>query len=452
MASIAITRGLFDPDYFWHSAIGRQILATGQIPRTDPFSFTWFGEPWVPDQWLGDVAIAWLNQTFGIGVSIALFAVAAAAAPVLVAEAARRQGAPLAMVAGMLVLVEATILPQATVRPQALGLTFVGALLAILIRARPPSFRWLFALPPMFLLWANVHGSFVIGLGIVGVYLLATLLRGTAMAPRRRLVAAVAAASLVATVINPSGPGGLAYALSFADPTDLGALRILEWQSPDFHGVQFVPFLGVLGAFLLADIRRAPWWMVVVALVGAAGGLYALRGVGIGAVMVMPAVLVANAVPGRVADRRDPARRRLEWVAAAVVAVAVVAVAVARGPIQSDPSRLPVDGTEALHELRPDANVLTRYEWGGYVLHELHPVGAHVFVDGRMHKYAPDVLAAYLEIIDAEPGWEELMESYGVEAILVSADTRVAMGPAQAEGWCEAYRDEFQVLLLRECA
>jgi hypothetical protein len=95
--------------------------------------------------------------------------------------------------------------------------------------------------------------------------------------------------------------------------------------------------------------------------------------------------------------------------------------------------------------------VLARYEWGGYVLEELFPSGAHVFVDGRMHKYAPEVLDAYVTIIDAGPGWSELVEAYNVEAILVSADTPLAMGPAQEDGWCEAYRDDLQVLLLREC-
>jgi hypothetical protein len=354
----------------------------------------------------------------------------------------------------MLVLVSAAILPQVTARPQALGLLFIGALLATLIRARAEAYRWVFVLPPMFVLWANVHGSFVIGLAIGGVYLFATLLGHTAMSPHKRLTAAIAGLSLLATALTPSGPAGVVYALSFADTGDYGARHILEWQSPDFHGVQFLPFLGLLAAFLLADIRRAPWWTVVVAIAGAASGLYALRGVGIGAIMIMPAVLIANAGPSVVAAPRTSqvARRAMEWTAAAFVVAVVLTAAVARGPVQTDPRRLPVQGTDALGERIPDARVLTRYEWGGYLIDRLYGDGGRVFVDGRMHKYAPDVLEDYLAIVDATPRWRALIDEYGVEAILVSPATPLAKGPAQEDGWCEAYRDRHQVLLLRDCA
>ena len=211
--------------------------------------------------------------------------------------------------------------------------------------------------------------------------------------------------------------------------------------------MQFLPFLGLLAAFLLADIRRAPWWMVVVAIAGAASGLYALRGVGIGAIMIMPAVLIANAGPSLAAAPRTSqvARRAMEWTAAAAIVAVVMTAAVARGPVETDPRRLPVQGTEALAERIPDARVLTRYEWGGYLIDRLYDDGARVFVDGRMHKYAPDVLEDYLAIIDATPRWRALIDEYGVEAILVSPDTPLAKGPAQEDGWCEAYRDRHQV-------
>ena len=453
LASISLARGLFDPDYFWHVAIGRYILQTGTIPTTDPFSFSWFGRPWIPDQWLADVAIAWLNSSLGEAATIVAFAAAAAAGPALVAEACRRQGAPLALVALVLLLAEAAILPQVTPRPQVLGVTLIGAVLAILISARPDSSRWLLALPPIFVLWANTHGSFVIGLGIVGTYLAATLLGRTPMASHRTVVAAVAAAAIATTMLTPSGPAGVAYALTFADPDDLVVRGILEWQSPNFHGWQFLPFLAMVGAVILGDIRRAPGWMVVVALIGAGLGLYALRSVGFGVVMIMPAVLVANLRPKAVMVAVAPqrARRAIEWAAATAVALIVVAAVAARGPVQSDPRRVPVEGTEVLRQLLPDARVLARYEWGGYVIDELYASGARVFADGRMPKHANDALEDYVRIIDAGPGWEDLVDAYRVEAFLVSVDTPVAMGPAQDDGWCEAYRDQLQVLLLRDC-
>ncbi len=89
MASVAIIRGHFDPDYFWHLATGRRILETGSIPSVDPFSFTWAGDPWIPDQWLGEVLIAGLAPIAGGAVMLAAFGIVAAVGP----AAHRRIGA-----------------------------------------------------------------------------------------------------------------------------------------------------------------------------------------------------------------------------------------------------------------------------------------------------------------------------------------------------------------------
>jgi ketosteroid isomerase-like protein len=68
-----------------------------------------------------------------------------------------------------------------------------------------------------------------------------------------------------------------------------------------------------------------------------------------------------------------------------------------------------------------------------------------------MHKYQPQVMADYLAIVDADPGWQRLMDAYDPDVLLLSPDATVVKGPAQDAGWCEAYRDERQVLLLRDC-
>jgi hypothetical protein len=116
-----------------------------------------------------------------------------------------------------------------------------------------------------------------------------------------------------------------------------------------------------------------------------------------------------------------------------------------------DARSLPVAGTELLSERMPDARVLASYGWGGYVLSELYDSGGRVFVDGRMHKYAPDVIDEYNAIINADAGWEELVEKRGVEAILLKPEHVLVKGIAQEAGWCEAHRDELEVLLLRDC-
>ena len=104
-----------------------------------------------------------------------------------------------------------------------------------------------------------------------------------------------------------------------------------------------------------------------------------------------------------------------------------------------------------LLDVQPDANVFAEYGWGGYVIWHMHEAGGRVFVDGRNDMYDQQVLDDYTAIRAADPGWPELAERYGVEAILLPPETTLTRGPAEAEGWCEAYRDDMQVLYLRNC-
>ena len=348
------------------------------------------------------MAIAAGVRTVGAGVLIVIFATVAAIGPAAVAAAALRSGAPLASVLVGAGVVTAALVPQVTIRPQVVSFAFTGILLALLMRARPETRHRLWAIPPIMLLWANAHGFFIVGLGIGLVYLVATLLGRTPMREHRGLIAAIAAVSLVATMVTPSGPAGLLYALSFGDPSDVGAARIVEWQSPNFHNPQFLPFLALLGLLFLTGVRGAPGWMAIVALAGAAIGLFASRAIGVGSLMIMPLVVLFGPIrlPQRSGQERDPrterARGWMELAAASLVAIVLVIAAAQRGPVAVDDRRAPVAGTELIRQLQPDARVLAAYEWGGYVINELHPLGGTVFVDGRMHKFAPQVLTDYL--------------------------------------------------------
>jgi hypothetical protein len=452
LAFAALVRGLFDPDYFWHLATGRLIVETRSIPMTDPFSFSWFGEPWIPDQWLAQVLIAAIVDSAGPPVLLILFAAVAAAGLALVCEALRLRGVRLRAIVPLMILAAAAILPQVTARPQVLSFGFGGLVIALLLVARAER-HLLWSLPVIFLLWANIHGFFVVGLGIGFAYLVATFLGRTPMSARRWTVLAVGVASLVATMITPQGPDGLLYAISFGDTGDWGARNIAEWQSPNFHDPQFLPFLLVIVTFLALGLRGLPGWLTTVGLVGMILGLIAIRTIGMGVIMMLPAAILAadRWLPASSLKPSDAARRGVETGAATVVAVAAVVFALMRGSVTVDARSLPVAGTELLSERMPDARVLASYGWGGYVLSELYDSGGRVFVDGRMHKYAPDVIDEYNAIINADAGWEELVEKRGVEAILLKPEHVLVKGIAQEAGWCEAHRDELEVLLLRDC-
>jgi hypothetical protein len=145
----------------------------------------------------------------------------------------------------------------------------------------------------------------------------------------------------------------------------------------------------------------------------------------------------------------------LELTAAVTIVIGSVLVLVPRDMNASVDAGLaehfPVAGVDVLLAIRPDANVLAEYGWGGYVIWRMHDTGGRVFVDGRNDMYDQRILEDYSAIRDADPGWEALAREYGVEAMLVAETSTIGRGAAQLAGWCVAYSDADQVLLLPEC-
>lgn len=461
MVALTVTKGLQDPDYFWHLTTGQLIVQTGHVPSTDPFSFTWNGQPWTPHEWLSEVLIYWLISGFGRVAALFVFGLIPAAIVAVQAAMLGRRGVRALAFLGPAALAALAILPYVTLRPQAESWLMLSVLLWILTELHsdhPQRALWLI---PFFVLWANLHGVYVIGLGVVGVYLLFTLLRRTPMGPSWRWMTGATTGAIAAAMVTPAGPIGLLYPLRYVQPGNWGLANISEWQSPSFHEPVHWAFLAIIVLVGLNAGRRTPGWLVALSWVGIAMGLAAERNIPIAAVFCLPTL--ALGVEDRLAARRATGRapshalgRRLVEIGAALVVVAgTFAFAVPRdlaheidGQIAQ---RFPVAAVDRLLLLEPNARVFAEYGWGGYVINRMYGSGGRVFVDGRSDMYSQQILDDYTAIRDADPGWQDLVAKYGVQAILLRPDATLARGPAVEAGWCEEYRDATQVLYLRTC-
>ncbi len=468
MFAITVTKGVQDPDFFWHMAAGKLIAQTGQVPFSDPFSFTWFGKPWTPHEWLSELLIYWLVTGLGRIGALIVFGLFPAAIFALLAAALRRaSGARVLAMAIPFAVGAFVMIGFVTLRPQAISWLLLAGLIWFLLEARPERPRRFLLLVPLFILWANLHGLYVIGLGVVGLYALFTMAGRTAMSPRRNWVLATLAGVIGASMVTPAGPIGILYPLRYIEGGDWGLANIAEWQSPNFHEPAHMGFLLMIVLLGLNGGRATPGWLVALSWVGVALALLALRNAPIAAVFAMPTLVMGfearlrerderrNRQPRPMAPSRALGRRVMELVTALVIAVGSMLVLIPRdlnaAIDKSLGTRFPVAGVDALVRLAPDANVLAEYGWGGYVIWRLHDDGGRVFVDGRNDMYSQQVLEDYTAIRAADPDWEELASQYGVEAILLPPETTLTRGPAESAGWCEVVRDEWQVLYLPHC-
>ena len=452
---VALARGPVDADYFWHRRTGELIVESG-LPATDPFSFTYDG-PWVLHEWLGEVAIHALVSTIGEAAALVVFGLAAALAVAIPALAMSRRGVRTLPVLVAVALASVVLVSYVTIRPQALSWLLLGVLLTLLVGLSADRPRWSLWLVPLFVVWANVHGLYVIGLGIVAFYTLLTLLRRTPMSGARGWMTGSALAALAASMLTPAGPAGILYPLRYLEPSDWGLANIQEWQSPDFHDPANLGLMMLLVGLLLVAARARPGWLVVTAVGGAALALLSVRNGPVAAVIALPVIASGLDAMLPASPRRRPAaaraRRLMEVAVAVVLAVAAAALLLPRAGTWSDTLRrsFPVAGADELARADPDAQLLAEYGWGGYLIGRLWDGGARLFIDGRNDMYPDAVLADYSTLRAAGEGWAALIDEYGVTAILMPPAAPIVEA-AMTSGWCEAYRDEVQVLLLPMCS
>ena len=307
-------RKLFrDSDAGWHIRAGEAILSTGDLPRTDPYSFTRAGQPWFAWEWMADIAAGAVHRAAGLS-GVALFYAAAIAAGVwLWFRLHWALDGNFLLACAMAPLLLSTCNIHWLARPHILSWLFLLAALLYAERARPPfRFRHVVEIAIFTELWANIHASFFFAPLIALIY-------AAGYASRRRSARWFLWAALIsalAPLANPYGWHLYAHVFRYLTDSELLA-RIGEFQSFDFHA-------------------PGSWPIIVTLLVGVAGGTLAwgLTNVSQGAHSLSP-----NGVP---------ARRRVD------ASVSPRSFCSAKGPDACVPRRAPSPPNTVLSHRRVD--------------------------------------------------------------------------------------------------
>ena len=420
--AIAVRLPSSDADTYWQLATGRWMLEHAQFLRQDIFSSTVAGTSVGIGQWLGQIALAGAFAAAGwSGVAILRATLIAVAAFSLV-RLARRGGTPwwISLPLVVVALLVSTVIWSD--RPQLFTLAIFPALLEILLSA-PGFARRLLVLPPLFLVWTDLHGGYLLGLAVVAIF----AAEGILTKGRRGLPLALTAIACVAvTFLNPA-PLELAGAARediFHTPRFLS-----EFLPPDVvtpTGALFAGFvLLVMGSALLrgGSLLEA---MLLVPLLYLA--LTAQR-------QMLFFCFAATAFVGprlaTLAWRRPalvfppPARLPI----AIVLLIAAIASALG-APVRPDERAYPA---AALDALRQDNGVLlNEYDWGGYLIFNLSQ--RPVFIDGRYAPYVGGVLEDYQKLVGLRPGWRDLLEKYNVSELLLEPQRPLAVA-LREDGW-----------------
>lgn len=457
-----------DTDTWWHLRAGEWIVENRAIPQVDSFSYTRVNQSWLYPGWLVEAPMYLVFRAFGPGGLNLVTALLVTLAFFFIWKAL--SGSVFLRSFGLIFAAAASGVYWSA-RPHLITLALAAVFLKILEDSRwrdnPATRRRLVWLPIFMIVWVNSHGGFIVGFILWGLYCVDTLIRWRTKQVEwgafRRLIL-IGALLAAGTTVNPAGLHIFLYPFS---TVGVHALQnyIQEWQSPNFHDLAVQPFAWLLIAligFLGASTRRIALTDFLLCAVFGYMGLLAGRNIALFA-LVAPIVITRHLEPiiaelgGRInyhlSDEADPSSRRiiLNWGILAAIIMAVVLKTMMIVSLSANErlfeKTLPLAAIRYLHTHDYPGNLFNSYNWGGYLLWALpeYPV----FIDGRTDLYDDEIIDQWFQVVQAKPGWQQVLDRWNVNLILLEADSPIVK-LLPCEGWSEVYRDKQAILLTRD--
>jgi hypothetical protein len=418
-------------DTWWQLRTGQEIWNTRTIDLSDHFSHTASGAYWPNHEWLSQVLFYAVYRIGGLRLSTALVAGLILGAWVLVWRLSPGEKGP------RFILCALALVPSSSawsLRPQVLTLFFLAATAFLIVR------RWYLLMPPVFLLWANLHGGVTLGFPLLAGWIAALVVE------ERRLpmgALAIAVLCFLATAMTPLG-----VSLWTEVPATLARTRpygIMEWRPPGLTELRFIPFWLLAGVLVALVIKRRPWQtaspagpMIWTALAMLPLAVASERNVPPFLLMAVPAVAAMGdwklESPLRASRRVErPALNAGVLLAGVVLAAGTVAYAWSSEASRLEWHPLPAGAIAAIASC-PE-RLYNRYDEGGYLIWFVP--NRKVFIDSRQDPYPSSLVRDQIRV-EASGDYAELFDRYSIACAFVAADSPIAVR-LMADGWQSAY-------------
>ena len=473
-------------DFWWHITIGREILTTGQIPKADIYSYTMAGTPYPSYQafWLMEVIMFLIYNLGGPVLTVLAQSLIITLAYALLLWLGRRISGNWRSAAIGVILAAATGIGDWNVRPQAVTFAIAALFLLAIHEYRQTRRRiWLLVFPLGMIVWVNSHGTFPLGLFLIGCWIVDegwALLQDNKLTwqnARRALQTPllVFVVTVAACIVSPRGVGTFVY-VSGMSTNAIVQNMVTEWAAPSFDTLVGQLFLGTLllsAAILAVSPKRPTPSQLLTFLAFSVLGLHTLRG-SIWFGLTMAPILaehverISESVKERLGERaRKPGQQisnvKLQNTLNLLLAGLLLLGAFvslpwfkALWPLSSDKAGLisaetPVAATEFLLRERPPNNLFHAMGFGSYLIWAAHPAYP-VFVDPRIELYTAELWLDYISLSTAAPGWEERLDQYGIQTLMLNPEEQMGLLNATRESgqWDEIYTDSASVILTRK--
>jgi hypothetical protein len=456
MVYVLAARSISDPDIWWHLRNAEHLVLHHSMVRVDTYSFTVPGASWINHEWLGELPYYFAWRWAGMRglyllvtglvecIMLGVFGLACLAS----------HNVKAAFLASWIAVYLATV----SFGPRTLlfGWIFLVIELLILLWFQEGKDRtWM--LPILFAIWVNTHGSWLIGLVFLFVFVCSGLVRGSWGRIRAerwardqfRKLAIVVGCCLAALFCNPWGYRLVFYPFDLAFRQTLNVSHVQEWQTLDLHSLRGKILFAMLAVtMLLALGRRQRWRLHEVAflLIAFYSAMTYMRFLFLAAIVVTP--FLAREMSAISSYRREHDRPLFN----AAIMAAALGFACWLFPSQEKlwdetVREYPVRATAFLQQFRPDGRVFTDYNWGGYLIWSVRNIP--VFIDSRVDIYEySGVFGDYLDAMGVKRTFD-VLDKYHIRYVLFDKAAPLSYLLSHSAGWKILYEDDTAALFER---
>jgi len=460
-----------DGDLGRHLRHGRYMLEHSGLIRADPFSFTRPGAPFVGFEYGSQLLYALAERVGGLPAVAILAGLLIAITYALLTRFLLKRGVDPLLACLTVALAIALGAGHWTARPHLFSFVAVVILLGMLER-RPR--KSILACAVLFVIWANLHGGFVYGWILTGIYLVGSLGElvwsdeRVVWRERVRYYLTMLATATAVTLLNPHGLGLHRHLFGFFG-TPFLMDNTAEFVSPDFHELDGKVFLAVLLlclVFLTLHRRRPTLPRLLVVCAGIAFALISVRNIPLFGMTALP-ILALHVDdlwrrlpdPGGVRGRFEATAGHtstLPW--ALPVAVLLAGLCGAGGQVGSlqfigdrfDGTVFPAVAVAKARKEHVEGRLFSEFAWGGYVVYAWPE--QKIFIDGGTDFFGEDLFREYGAIKQMKPGWRELLGKWDISLVLLGRESALVHELARDGRWNLWYCDPLAVMLRRSPA
>ena len=468
--ALATADNFAEPDLWIHMLTGQTTLHTGHIPRFDTYSYSAAGAPWHNHEWLSQVALAFFYAHLGVFGLKLLKLICSSILIIALAKGISATGAAARVQRLTLILSAVAISTQMQFRPQLFTFMMIAVVMMALAIEVYRGRAILWPLIPMFALWANFHGGYIVGLGAMGIAAASMFVQGWygdsgRMSSARRL-ALVTLGCAAATIVNPFGVAlwtGVAHSVRdplirkvIADWVPLSTMMLSNWRNSPKELLQYVApmlmFAGLVAAVVIApDVEDIALIAVATIFIGAA--FYAARNVAVAVIAVaIPLARHASLALERRANLKGVVQPAESEPPAALMAICAIALALVGGTFSNRLKTwkpMPTGALAFMRQHKLHGNLLPQFEWGSWVLWHMGDA-FKVYIDPRGELvYTDKQEGDYAIFFYGMEGANRLLDAYTHDYVLMGVHDKGADVVRKDPRWHLLYSDQTAALFGR---